>query len=268
MLINLSHYKYKQLYDIKQIIFTFFLIVRRHRVEKVTIFLLLLFSINYSLSPMSNTQLYKYVGDYFSRTMPEPRSELNYNSPFELLVAVILSAQCTDKRVNIVTPALFKALPTAEAMSASTPEEIFGYIGSISYPNAKSTHLHSMATTLVERFSGTVPNTREELESLSGVGRKTANVILSVIFGQGAFAVDTHVFRVAARIGLSQGAKTPLATELQLVEGFSSAGFQDSLGDAHHWLILHGRYTCTARKPKCEKCGLTSVCNHFLNGNA
>ncbi len=208
-------------------------------------------------------ELFRSVAQYFSEAMPAPRSELNYTNTFELLVAVILSAQCTDKRVNMVTPELFRAMGTPRAMANSSPEEIFDYIRSISYPNAKSEHLHSMAVALVERFSSEVPSNRKDLESLSGVGRKTASVVLSVAFGQCEFAVDTHVFRVAARIGLSQGSKTPLDTERQLVAGFTAAGYGELLGDAHHWLILHGRYTCLARKAKCEECGITSLCSYY-----
>ncbi len=209
---------------------------------------------------MKKSELFRFVGDYFSVAMPSPKSELDYASDFELLVAVILSAQCTDKRVNLVTPALFEAFATARAMAGAEVEQIFELIRSVSYPNSKASHLHSMATTLVEKFQGEVPSTRAELESLSGVGRKTASVVLSVAFGQAEMAVDTHVFRVAARLGLSTAAKTPEATERQLVKGFTEAGYADRIGDAHHWLILHGRYTCTARSPKCESCGIAEVC--------
>lgn len=208
-------------------------------------------------------KLFKSIAEYFSHSMPEAKSELNFHNPFELLVAVILSAQCTDKRVNLVTPALFEAMPDALAMSRSSVEEIFSYIRSVSFPNAKSEHLHSMACRLVALHGGEVPTTRPELEALSGVGRKTASVVLSVAFGESEFAVDTHVFRVSARIGMSHNSKTPLETEKQLVAGFSAAGYADKLGDAHHWLILHGRYTCTARKPKCSECGITSLCEYY-----
>lgn len=215
-----------------------------------------------------NYKLFRAIGDYFSEAMPDAKSELNYRDEFELLVAVILSAQCTDKRVNIVTPALFEAMGSPEAMASKSVEEIFGYISSVSFPNAKAEHLHSMARRLCESFEGEVPRTREELESLSGVGRKTASVVLSVAFGESQFAVDTHVFRVAARIGLSIDSKTPLETERQLVEGFSAAGYGERLGDAHHWLILHGRYTCKARKPQCDECGITHLCTFYNSQKA
>ena len=191
--------------------------------------------------------------------MPVAESELNYGNPFELLVAVILSAQCTDKRVNLTTPALFAAYPTAEAMAKATAEEIFPYIKSISYPNNKAKHLASMARMLVEEFAGEVPSDLKELQRLPGVGRKTANVIGAVIWQKEVMPVDTHVFRVAARIGLTRGAKTPLQTELQLSKNIPSA----LLPVAHHWLILHGRYVCTARAPKCGECGIAEWCKEF-----
>ena len=191
--------------------------------------------------------------------MPVAESELEYSNPFELLVAVILSAQCTDKRVNLTTPALFAAYPTPEAMAAATAEEIFPYIKSISYPNNKAKHLAGMARMLVEEFGGEVPSDLKELQRLPGVGRKTANVIGAVIWQQEVMPVDTHVFRVAARIGLTRGAKTPLQTELQLSKNIPSA----LLPIAHHWLILHGRYVCTARAPKCGECGITEWCKEF-----
>ncbi len=212
---------------------------------------------------MTKKKLYSEVVEYFSEAMPAPESELNYRNNFELLVAVILSAQCTDKRVNLVTPALFEAMPTPQKMAASSEQEIFKFIRSVSYPNSKASHLLGMARGLVQRYESNVPSTREELESLSGVGRKTASVILAVAFGQGELAVDTHVHRVAARIGLSRGAKTPLDTERQLVDGFSRVCPREKLPDVHHWLILHGRYVCTARAPKCEECGISAVCSHF-----
>ncbi len=212
------------------------------------------------MSRISKRELYTKVAEYFSESMPAPKSELNYRNAFELLVAVILSAQCTDKRVNMVTPRLFEVMPTAEAMASSSVEEIFDLIRSISYPNAKSNHLHQMAVRLSEHYGGEVPSSRVDLESLSGVGRKTASVVLAVAFGEAEFAVDTHVFRVAARIGLSKNAKTPLDTEKQLVKGFTAVCPKEVLGDAHHWLILHGRYCCTARAPKCEECGISDLC--------
>ena len=191
--------------------------------------------------------------------MPVAESELTYSNPFELLVAVILSAQCTDKRVNLTTPALFAAYPTPEAMAAATAEEIFPYIRSISYPNNKAKHLAGMARMLVEEFDGEVPSDLKELQRLPGVGRKTANVIGAVIWQKEVMPVDTHVFRVAARIGLTRGAKTPLQTELQLEKHIPS----HLLPIAHHWLILHGRYVCTARAPKCGECGIAQWCKEF-----
>ena len=196
--------------------------------------------------------------------MPVAESELNYRNPFELLVAVILSAQCTDKRVNLTTPALFEAYPTAEAMAEATAEDIFPYIRSISYPNNKARHLAAMARMLMEEFGGEVPSDLDALQRLPGVGRKTANVIGAVIWQKEVMPVDTHVFRVAARIGLTRGAKTPLQTELQLERHIPS----HLLPIAHHWLILHGRYVCTARSPKCAKCGITAFCRHFLEQKA
>ena len=207
---------------------------------------------------------YDGVIAYFQDAMPVAESELNYSNPFELLVAVILSAQCTDKRVNLTTPALFEAYPTAEAMAEATAEDIFPYIRSISYPNNKARHLASMARMLVEEFGGEVPSDLDALQRLPGVGRKTANVIGAVIWQKEVMPVDTHVFRVAARIGLTRGAKTPLQTELQLERHIPS----HLLPIAHHWLILHGRYVCTARSPKCAKCGITAFCRHFLEQKA
>ena len=202
---------------------------------------------------------YDGVIEYFSKAMPVAESELNFGSPFELLVAVILSAQCTDKRVNMTTPALFEAYPTAEAMAQASAEDIFHYIRSISYPNNKAKHLVALAKKLVEEFGGEVPTDLDALQTLPGVGRKTANVLGAVLWGKEVMPVDTHVFRVAARIGLSRNARTPLATERQLEAGFPS----ELLPIAHHWLILHGRYTCIARKPKCDKCGLTDICKYY-----
>ena len=202
---------------------------------------------------------YDGVIAYFQDAMPVAESELNYSNPFELLVAVILSAQCTDKRVNLTTPALFEAYPTAEAMAEATAEDIFPYIRSISYPNNKARHLAAMARMLMEEFGGEVPSDLKELQRLPGVGRKTANVIGAIIWQKEVMPVDTHVFRVAARIGLTRGAKTPLQTELQLEKNIPSA----LLPIAHHWLILHGRYVCTARAPKCEECGIKEWCREF-----
>lgn len=208
---------------------------------------------------MTIKQRYEGVIAYFQQAMPVAESELNYENPFQLLVAVILSAQCTDKRVNITTPALFEAFPTAEAMAQASAEEIFPYIRSISYPNNKARHLAGMARMLVEEFGGEVPSDLKELQRLPGVGRKTANVVGAVVWQKEVMPVDTHVFRVAARIGLVRGAKTPLQTELQLERHIPS----HLLPIAHHWLILHGRYTCTARNPKCDKCGLKGLCRDF-----
>ena len=208
---------------------------------------------------MTTKERYRRVIEYFSVAMPTAESELNFNNPFELLVAVVLSAQCTDKRVNLTTPALFAAYPTAEAMASATVEEIYDYIKSISYPNNKAKHLSQLSRQIVERFGGEVPTDPDDLQSLQGVGRKTANVVGAVLWGREVMPVDTHVFRVAARIGLSRNAKTPLATERQLEKGFP----KELLPIAHHWLILHGRYTCVARKPKCTMCGITEVCRHY-----
>lgn len=212
---------------------------------------------------MTTKQRYDYVVEYFSKTMPTAESELNFRNPFELLVAVVLSAQCTDKRVNLTTPALFERYPDATAMAEASETEIYEYIKSISYPNNKAKHLATLARQIVERFGGEVPSDPDDLQSLQGVGRKTANVVGAVLWGREVMPVDTHVFRVAARIGLSRNAKTPLATERQLEKGFP----KELLPLAHHWLILHGRYTCMARKPKCEKCGLTAICKHYITNN-
>ena len=197
--------------------------------------------------------------EYFSEHMPSAESELNFRNPFELLVAVVLSAQCTDKRVNMTTPALFERYPTAEAMAKATAEEIYEYIKSISYPNNKAKHLAALSRGIVERFGGELPTDLDALQTLPGVGRKTANVVGAVLWGREVMPVDTHVFRVAARIGLSRNARTPLATEKQLEAGFPS----ELLPIAHHWLILHGRYTCMARKPKCAVCGIKDICRHY-----
>ena len=208
---------------------------------------------------MTTEERFRAVEEYFSRTMPTAESELNYNTPFELLVAVVLSAQCTDKRVNLTTPALFEAYPDAEAMSKASVEDIYNYIKSISYPNNKAKHLAALSRQIVEKFDGEVPTDPDDLQSLQGVGRKTANVVGAVLWGREVMPVDTHVFRVAARIGLSRNAKTPLATERQLEKGFP----KELLPIAHHWLILHGRYTCVARKPKCATCGITEYCKYY-----
>ena len=204
---------------------------------------------------------YQYIIDYFSAHNPNAASELHYQNPFQLIVAVVLSAQCTDKRVNMITPALLERYPTAEAMSKASVEEIFQLIKSVSYPNNKAKHLSGLSKMLVEKFEGIVPQNRDDLESLPGVGRKSANVILSVCFGYPAMAVDTHVFRVSNRIGLVENAKTPLEVEKQLTAHFP----EEVIPVAHHWLILHGRYVCLSKKPQCEKCGLTEVCRYFHN---
>ncbi|MBI9062056.1 MAG: endonuclease III [Marinilabiliaceae bacterium] len=208
---------------------------------------------------MLKKERYHKVIDYFQEHMPVAKTELDYSNPYELLVAVILSAQCTDKRVNMMTPAIFERFPTANEMAESTPEEIFTYIKSCSYPNNKSKHLVGMAKMLTDEFGGIVPNDVKVLQKLPGVGRKTANVIASVVYEKPAMAVDTHVFRVAARIGLTTNSKTPLDTEKQLVKYFP----EELLPVAHHWLILHGRYVCMARKPKCGRCGLKTFCRYY-----
>ena len=209
---------------------------------------------------MRKKELYDKVIAYFKEAMPVAETELDYDSPFSLLVAVILSAQCTDKRVNMITPRLMHDYPTAEAMALATPEVIFEYIKSVSYPNNKAKHLVGMAQMLMRDFGGEVPDTLEELVRLPGVGRKTANVIQSVVWGKAAFAVDTHVFRVSHRIGLVPArCTTPYSVEKELTRHIPG----ELIPIAHHWLILHGRYTCIARKPKCETCGLRSWCEHY-----
>jgi endonuclease-3 len=208
---------------------------------------------------MTRKERFEFVISYFQQHAPNAETELLYDNPYQLLVAVILSAQCTDKRVNMTTPAIFEKYPDAASLSKATFDELFPLIRSISYPNNKTKHLIGMANMLEEKFNGQVPLTIEELVQLPGVGRKTANVITSVVDNQPNMAVDTHVFRVSARIGLTVGAKTPLATEKQLLQFIP----KDLVHIAHHWLILHGRYICVARTPKCEKCGLTSVCKYY-----
>ncbi len=208
---------------------------------------------------MKIKERYAYVIDWFSQKMPVAETELKYDNPYQLLVAVILSAQCTDKRVNLTTPALFDRFPDAASMAASSVDEIFSYIRSISYPNNKARHLLGMANMLVNEFDNDVPSSIDQLVKLPGVGRKTANVIASVVFNKPAMAVDTHVFRVSARIGLTRGAKNPLQSEKQLVKHIP----EELIPKAHHWLILHGRYVCLARSPKCENCGITKACAFF-----
>lgn len=210
---------------------------------------------------MRRKQLFEYITEYFSKAMPHVETELDYETPFQLLVAVILSAQCTDKRVNIVTPRLFADYPTAEVMAEATPEVIYEYIRSVSYPNNKAQHLAGMARMLMSDFGGEVPDTLESLIRLPGVGRKTANVIQAVIFRKAAMAVDTHIYRVSHRLGLvPPSATTPYAVEKELTRYFPPS----VIPDAHHWLLLHGRYVCTARSPKCATCPLAEVCRHQL----
>jgi endonuclease-3 len=208
---------------------------------------------------MTIQERYQFIIHYFLEHSPEAETELVYDHPFQLLVAVILSAQCTDKRVNLTTPALFERYPDAEALSKASFEELFPLIKSISYPNNKTKHLIGMAQRLVDHFKGEVPLTVGELVTLPGVGRKTANVITSVIDAQPNMAVDTHVFRVSARLGLTRGAKTPLSAEKQLIRHIP----RELVHKAHHWLILHGRYTCLARNPRCSECGLQVVCKFY-----
>lgn len=210
---------------------------------------------------MTQKERYQFIINYFQINQPEAETELLYDNPFQLLVAVILSAQCTDKRVNLVTPALFKHFPDSKKLSKAEFEEVFPLIKSISYPNNKARHLMGMARMLEDEFNGEVPLNVESLMKLPGVGRKTANVITSVIDKQPNMAVDTHVFRVSARIGLTRGAKTPLAAEKQLIKNIPP----EWVHMAHHWLILHGRYVCVARNPKCEQCGIKNVCKFQEN---
>lgn len=208
---------------------------------------------------MRKAELFDFVIQYFQKEMPVAETELEYKNPFELIVAVILSAQCTDKRVNQITPDLIKRFPNPEKMAVADPAEVLDYIKSCSYPNNKAKHLVGMAQKLIELFDGKVPEDVDDLQKLPGVGRKTANVIASVVFNKPAMAVDTHVFRVAARIGLSTNAKNPLQTEMQLIKYIP----EHLIAKAHHWLILHGRYVCIARNPKCQQCGLTTICKFY-----
>ena len=211
---------------------------------------------------MMNKELYNDVTRWFSANMERAESELHYDSPFHLLIAVILSAQCTDKRVNMYTPVIFKRFPEPSDLATASFEEVYELIKSISFPNNKAKHLIEMASMLVSDFGSIVPSEPAELEKLPGVGRKTANVIASVIYGKAVIAVDTHVFRVSRRIGLSDG-RTVEAVEKDLTEGFA----EELRGTAHHWLILHGRYVCTARKPKCPECGLKDLCREYKLNN-
>lgn len=209
---------------------------------------------------MTIKERYEGVLDYFQRTQPDPTTELEYRDPFSLLVAVMLSAQCTDKRVNMVTPALLEAYPTPEAMAAASADDIYHYVKSVSYPNSKSQHLQQMAQMLTDQFGGQVPDTMENLTSLPGVGRKTANVMLGLAFGKAAIAVDTHVFRVSNRLGLANG-KTPLEVEQALTRHIPAhLRFK-----AHHWILLHGRYVCKALRPDCPNCALRPWCKHYTS---
>ena len=208
---------------------------------------------------MTKRERYQFVINYFLENLPDAETELDYTNPYELLVSVILSAQCTDKRVNETTPAIFSKYPDVKTLSKSSIDELFPFIKSISYPNNKTKHLIGMAKMVVEKFKGNIPMTVDELIQLPGVGRKTANVITSVVDKQPNMAVDTHVFRVAARIGLTTNAKTPLETEKQLIKNIPT----NLVHKAHHWLILHGRYICVARNPKCNQCGIRPVCKYY-----
>ena len=208
---------------------------------------------------MTTKQRFEKILAWFEQNMPVVESELNYDNPFQLLVAVMLSAQCTDKRVNMVTPALFEAFPTAESMAAATPEEVLQYIRSVSYPNAKAQHLVDAAKRLTEVYGGKVPDNIDDLQTLAGVGRKTANVVCAVIWQQPTMAVDTHIFRVSERLGLTTGSKTPYQTERQLVKYIPT----DLIPRAHHWLLLHGRYICQSRKPRCKECQLSQWCRKY-----
>ena len=208
---------------------------------------------------MKTSERFKHILAWFEANMPVAESELNYRNPYELLVAAMLSAQCTDKRVNMVTPALFEAYPTPELLAKATSDEVFEYVKSVSYPRSKAEHLVAMAQRLVEVYHGEVPDTIEELQTMQGVGRKTANVVCAVIWNQPTMAVDTHIFRVSERIGLTTGSKNPLQTERQLVKHIPA----EVIPKAHHWLLLHGRYVCQARKPKCEQCGIAEFCRYY-----
>lgn len=212
---------------------------------------------------MTLEERYAKTIEWFKNAMPVAETELHYENPFQLLIAVILSAQCTDKRVNLITPTLFEAYPTAEAMAKASVEEIFSYIKSCSYPNSKARNISGAARMLIDVFGGEVPSDIGSLMKLPGVGRKTANVMLAVVFNKAAMAVDTHVFRVSERIGLTSGSKSPLETEKVLCRNIPD----DIIPLAHHWLILHGRYVCKARRPDCLNCGLTEVCRYYNREN-
>jgi len=213
---------------------------------------------------MRKKDRYNHIITYFQNEMPKVTTELEFGSVFQLLVSVILSAQCTDKRVNMITPALFERYPDAKSMSEAEPDEVFEYVKSVSYPNAKASHLVNMARMVMKDFGGEVPNTMDELMTLPGVGRKTANVVQSVAFGRSVIAVDTHVFRVSHRLGLvSRKADTPLKVERELMLNIPS----EYASDAHHWLLLHGRYVCTSRKPHCDKCPFDAFCPKIMDGS-
>lgn len=212
---------------------------------------------------MKIEERYKRFISFFGESMPEAGTELSFSSPYQLIVAVILSAQCTDKRVNLITPGFYKQFPDAESLAKMEPEDVFPFISSCSYPNNKAKNLVGMARMLIKDFGGVMPDDVDELQKLPGVGRKTANVIASVLFNKPAMAVDTHVFRVSARIGLTIKSKTPLDTEKQLVKNIP----EHLIPLAHHWLILHGRYVCIARKPKCDECGAANFCKFFETQN-
>ena len=213
---------------------------------------------------MTTKQRFDICLRWFAQTMPVAESELHYANPYQLLVAVMLSAQCTDKRVNLVTPVLFAAFPTAADMAGASVEQIFEYIRSVSYPNAKAAHLKSMAERLVQVYGGEVPDNIDDLQTLPGVGRKTANVVCAVIWQQPTMAVDTHIFRVSERIGLTTNSKSPLQTEKTLVKYIPA----DLIPKAHHWLLLHGRYICQARKPKCAECGIREACRYYSSSSS
>ncbi len=210
---------------------------------------------------MTTKQRFEHILGWFETNMPVAESELVFLNPFQCLVAVMLSAQCTDKRVNMVTPALYEAFPTPEALAKATSDEVFEYVKSVSYPRSKAEHLVAMAKRLVEVYDGVVPDNIEDLQTLQGVGRKTANVVCAVIWNQPTMAVDTHIFRVSERLGLTTNSKNPLQTEKALVKYIPA----DVIPKAHHWLLLHGRYVCQARKPQCERCGLAQYCRFFQN---
>lgn len=210
---------------------------------------------------MTTKERYRRAIEWFQQSMPVAETELHYENPYQLLVAVILSAQCTDKRINMITPDLFEAFPTPESLAKASVEEIYELIKSVSYPNNKAKNLKGMAIALTERFNGEVPSNIDDLLTIPGVGRKTANVILSVVFGRAAMAVDTHVFRVSERIGLTTNSRNPMQTEKQLMKYIP----EELVGKAHHWLILHGRYICKARRPDCLNCGLASICRAYNN---